>query len=176
MKIESVGASSLTEIRLSDIHNIGMNMVVNVRVGPEGAFVRHPRTQDAEGIREASYAFSEASQDLSGSGNYALSALQNISMAAGKNLDVNADRDIAVSAGGDTTTTIRGMTTHSSGKDHMQLVGGSMRIEAHEGLHLRCGASELILKPDGTILLNGRSLGQAFTDDIKLTATRIDLN
>jgi type VI secretion system secreted protein VgrG len=72
----------------------------------------------------------------------------------------------------------------TAGKNHSQVVGAKYRLDAHEGIHLRCGAAEIIMKPDGTVLINGKDMTTKMSGEIAetaggnmaLKAAKIDLN
>lgn len=57
-----------------------------------------------------------------------------------------------------------------------EVVGGVKTIDAHAGIHLRCGASEIRMHPDGTIKISGKSLLIEETETVRATAPSIDLN
>lgn len=63
-----------------------------------------------------------------------------------------------------------------NGSDHSHVVGGKLRIDAHAELHLRCGASEIVMLPDGVITIKGVKLNIEEDEAVKITAARIDLN
>lgn len=54
--------------------------------------------------------------------------------------------------------TVGGAILESSGANSSETIGGTKTIDAHEGLLIRCGKSELSMQPDGTISLKGVSL------------------
>jgi len=49
-------------------------------------------------------------------------------------------------------------------------------IDAHGEIHFRCGKSEILMKPDGTIEMKGVRLIVQEEEHIDLKAGRIDLN
>ncbi|WP_161974213.1 hypothetical protein [Rhizobium deserti] len=49
-------------------------------------------------------------------------------------------------------------------------------IDAHGELYLRCGKSEIIMKPDGTITMKGVKLVVEQDQHIDMKSARIDLN
>lgn len=183
-KVESIGAASLREVRLVDVHNIGMDMTVNVGTGPHGGFVRKPLTDNTQGIRMAAYNFEQTFPDMTGRGNYSLSATSGVSMSAGTTWQTNVGGETSLTYGASLAQSVQENVRETSGKNHSQLVGAKYRLDAHEEIHLRCGASEIIMKPDGTILINGKDMTTKMSGDIAETASgnitvkakKIDLN
>ena len=57
-----------------------------------------------------------------------------------------------------------------------EVVGKRKVIDAHDEILIRCGKSELRMKSDGSITLNGKKLDVTQSDTIALKAGRIDLN
>ncbi len=183
-KVESIGAASLREVRLVDVHNIGMDMTVNVGTGPHGDFVRKPLTDNVQGIGLAAYNFEQSFPDMNGRGNYTLNAASNIAVSAGTNMHTNVAGEASFTYGGSVSQSVQTDTRETTGKNHSQVVGSKYRLDAHQEIHLRCGASEIIMKPDGTIMINGKDLKTMMSGNIDetaggnmtLKASKIDLN
>ncbi|MEM6373361.1 MAG: type VI secretion system tip protein TssI/VgrG [Pseudomonadota bacterium] len=191
-KVESIGAASLREVRLVDVHNIGMDMTVNVGTGPHGDFVRKPLTDNPQGIRLAAYNFEKSFRELSGRGNYALTAASSIALTAGTTLTTNIGGEAALTYGANLTQTVQSNVRETAGQNHSHVVGEKYRLDAHSEIHLRCGKAEIIMKPDGTVLINGKDMTTTMSGNITedaggdisanasgnvaVKASRIDLN
>ncbi|SIO30987.1 type VI secretion system tip protein TssI/VgrG [Vannielia litorea] len=183
-KVESIGAASLREVRLVDVHNVGMDMTFNVGTGPHGSFVRAPLTGNSQGIRVAAYNFEKSFPDLSGKGNFTVNATSTIALSAGANWSQNVDGQASMTYGRNLSQTVRDNVRENTGKDHSHVVGAKYRLDAHEEIHLRSGAAEIRLKADGTIIINGKDLTAMLSGDTSVTSggkiglkgQRIDLN
>nr|WP_239030092.1 type VI secretion system tip protein TssI/VgrG [Nereida sp. MMG025] len=183
-KIESIGAASLREVRLVDVQNIGMDMTINVGTGPHGGFVRKPLTDNVQGIRLAAYDFEKSFPDLTGRGNYALTATSSVAMSAGTTWQTNVGGEATLTYGASLSQSVQENVRQTAGKNHSQVVGAKYRLDAHEAIHLRCGAAEIIMKSDGTILINGKdmatnmsgNISEEAAGDIALNASKIGLN
>ncbi|WOI33785.1 type VI secretion system tip protein TssI/VgrG [Tritonibacter scottomollicae] len=183
-KVESIGAASLREVRLVDVHNIGMDMTVNVGTGSHGGFVRKPLTDNPQGIRMAAYNFEQSFPDMTGRGTYSLTAASAIALTAGTTFNKSVGTSATLTYGENLSQTVQQSVRETTGKNHSQVVGEKYRLDAHKEIHLRCGASELIMKADGTILINGKDMTTTLTGNltdkaagsIKMNASKIDLN
>ncbi|MFP3385970.1 type VI secretion system Vgr family protein [Tritonibacter sp. SIMBA_163] len=183
-KVESIGAASLREVRLVDVHNIGMDMTVNVGTGSHGGFVRKPLTDNPQGIRVAAYNFEQSFPEMTGRGTYSLTAASAIALTAGTTFNKSVGTSATLTYGENLSQTVQQTVRETTGKNHSQVVGEKYRLDAHKEIHLRCGASELIMKADGTILINGKDMTTTLTGDltdktagsIKMNASKIDLN
>lgn len=54
----------------------------------------------------------------------------------------------------------------TTGKNHSQVIGEKYRLDAHKEIPLGCGASELIMKADGTLLINGKDMTTTLTGNL----------
>lgn len=183
-KVESIGRASLREVRLVDVHNIGMDMTVNVGTGTQGGFVRKPLTDNPQGIRMAAYNFEKSFPEITGRGNYALTATSSIAMSAGTSWQVNVGGEATLAYGASLSESVQTNVRQTAGNNYSQVVGAKYKLDAYDGIHLRCGAAELIMKPDGTIIVNGKDITTTMSGDINenaagsmtLKASKIDLN
>ena len=55
-------------------------------------------------------------------------------------------------------------------------VGTDFRLTAGDSITLTVGLSTLVMKKDGTIIVNGRTIDVVGSDHIQLDSKRIDLN
>ncbi len=168
-KVESIGAASLREVKFVDVHNIGMDMTVNVGTGPHGGFVRKPLTDNPQGIRVAAYNFEQSFPELSGKGNYTLTAASGIALSAGTTLHTNIGGEATLTYGASLAQSVQANMRETTGKNHSQVVGAKYRLDAHEEIHLRCGAAELIMRPDGTVIINGKDMTTTMSGNIEGT-------
>jgi type VI secretion system secreted protein VgrG len=81
-----------------------------------------------------------------------------------------------VTVGGGHTTNAGGPIFASAGADSREVVTKKKMIDAHGGIHLRCGKSEIIMKPDGVVTIKGTKLIVEEEQHIDMHAARIDLN
>lgn len=175
-KVTSVGGSSVTEINGTDIHHVGKSMTVNVGTGSEGDIVRGDLAENIFGIRSAGYYVSDLIPMMTSIGNYTVNASSAVMLnALGASFYTTAGASF-VSVGLDQTQNIGGAIRTSAGSDSSEIVAQKKMIEAHGEIHLRCGKSEVIMKPDGTITIKGANLIVEEEEKVKITANRIELN
>ncbi|WP_421687231.1 type VI secretion system Vgr family protein [Tritonibacter scottomollicae] len=166
-KVESIGAASLREVRLVDVHNIGMDMTVNVGTGSHGGFVRKPLTDNPQGIRMAAYNFEQSFPDMTGRGTYSLTAASAIAPTAGTTFYKSVGTSATLTYGVKLSQTVQQTVRETTGKNHSQVIGEKYRLDAHKEIPLRCGASELIMKADGAILINGKDMTTTLTGNLR---------
>jgi type VI secretion system secreted protein VgrG len=173
-KVLSIGGAALSEIQLSSVHNIGQNLTTNVGTGPAGDLVRGALTQSAFGIRQAGYFVSDMMPLMTGAGNYTLNAAASISLhALGSSIQNTAGASM-ISVGLDQIQSVGGTFRIAAGSDFNAVVGKKTMWESHDEIHLRCGKSEIIMKPDGTVTIKGTSLIVEEKELAKVTAKKIE--
>ncbi|MDD7973869.1 type VI secretion system tip protein TssI/VgrG, partial [Roseinatronobacter alkalisoli] len=173
--ITSVGGHLLLEVEKTSIANIGLNYAINVGTGPGGVVISGDERRDPYGLRPAAYALnSEATS--AGSGNYSLSANGAIRLDAGSSYSLDVDGSSMERVGQSITQNVATDLKVSVGNHSKEVVGGRKVIDAHQELMIRCGRAVLIMKPDGTITLNGHSLSIGQSERINMKSPRIDLN
>ena len=95
-----------------------------------------------------------------GAGNYALTVEKNKLEAVGL---------MSVS-------TVGTNSTEFVGNNHKLAAGNNITLTAGNQVTLACGKSTLVLKKDGTIMINGKHIDQTATTLIKLNADKVDIN
>lgn len=95
-----------------------------------------------------------------GAGNYALTVEKNKLEAVGL---------MSVS-------TVGTNSTEFVGNNHKLAAGHNITLTAGNQVTLACGKSTLVLKKDGTIMINGKHIDQTATTLIKLNADKVDIN
>ncbi|PRZ49789.1 bacteriophage T4 gp5 trimerisation domain-containing protein, partial [Tritonibacter scottomollicae] len=180
-KVESIGAASLREVRLVDVHNIGMGMTVSVGTGSHGGFVRKPLTDNPQGFRVAAYNFEQSFPEMTGRGTYSLTAASAIAPTEGTTFYKSVGTSATLTYGVKLSQTVQQTVRETTGKNHSQVIGEKYRLDAQKEIPLRCGASELIMKADGTLLINGKDMTTTLTGNltnkaagsIKMNASKI---
>ena len=172
----SVGGASVTEIQRTEIHNVGQNMTLNVGTGPAGDIARGGLLQDIRGMRPSAYFVEDILPLMTGRGNFTVNASSAILLnALGGSFHTTAGASV-VSVGLDQTNNVGGSIRVAAGEDSNEIIGKKKMIEAHEEIHFRCGKSEIIMKPDGTVHIKGTNLIVEEEEKAKITAGRIELN
>ncbi len=175
-QVVSVGGASVTEIHRSDIHNIGQSMTLNVGTGPAGDIARGKLIQDIFGIRSTGYFVTDMLPLMTGTGNYTVNASSAIMLnALGASFHTTSGASFT-SVGMDQTVNVGGSIRIAAGVDFSEVVTNKKMIEAHGEIHFRCGKSEIIMKPDGTIHIKGTNLIVEEEEKAKITASKIELN
>ena len=95
-----------------------------------------------------------------GAGNYALTVEKNKMEAVGL---------MSVS-------TVGTNSTEFIGNNHKQAAGNDITITAGNQITLACGKSTILMKKDGTIMINGKHIDQTAEKLIKLNADKVDIN
>ena len=173
--ITSVGGHQLVEIEKTSVSNIGLNYAINVGTGPGGVAICGEERQDPFGLRPAAYALNSDAIGA-GSGNYSLSVQGTIHVDAGATYNLDIDGAAMERVGQSMTTNVGDDLKVSVGGQSKEVIAGRKVIDAHEELMIRCGLAVLIMKPDGTITLNGHRLAIEQSGMIQLLAPIIDLN
>ncbi|MGL5009091.1 MAG: type VI secretion system Vgr family protein [Paracoccaceae bacterium] len=175
-KITSVGGARINETLLSVSENVGHNLTFNIGAGAAERVVTGNLASSVWGIAAAGYFVDDLAALSSGGGQFVVNASGSITMAADQSYVIDARHsfinDIGKSyvrtVGADTRVTTTGSNTDTTGTIKV--------IEAHEKIHLRCGASEIIMEPDGTITIKGLQLLVEEKSLMKVQAGKIELN
>ncbi|WP_417839249.1 type VI secretion system tip protein VgrG [Tritonibacter scottomollicae] len=165
-KVESIGAASLREVRLVDVHNIGMGTTVSVGTGSHGGFVRKPLTDNPQGSRVAAYNFEQSFPEMTGRGTYSLTAASAIAPTAGTTFYKSVGTSATLTYGVKLSQTVQQTVRETTGKNHSQVIGEKYRLDAQKEIPLRCSASELIMKAEGTLLINGKDMTTTLTGNL----------
>lgn len=175
-QVVSVGGASVTEVHRSDIHNIGQSMTLNVGTGPAGDIARGKLIHDVFGIRSSAYFVTDMLPLMTGMGNYTVNASSAIMLnALGASFHTTSGASFT-SVGLDQTQNIGGSIRIAAGNDFDEVVTNKKLIEAHGEIQFRCGKSEIVMKPDGTIHIKGTNLIIEEDEKTKITAAKIELN
>lgn len=134
-----------------------------------------PARDDPFGLRPAAYSIDAASTP-GGSGSFSVRSTG----AMRYETDASYSLDVESAA----RTRIGKTSTLNVGENHRVSVTGNSKetvgkrkvIDAHEEVLIRCGKSELCMKADGTITLNGKTLDIEQSTSASIKAGRIDLN
>jgi type VI secretion system secreted protein VgrG len=174
--VQSVGGASVREIERMDIQNIGQSMSINVGTGPSGDMVRGALTQDIFGIRGAAYFLKSMFSSMSGSGTYSVNAASTIMLNAALNSVHTTGGTSLVTVGMDHIQNVGGSVRLASGQNSEEVIHGIKTVEAHEAIYFRSGKSELRLDADGTITVKGVRMIVEQEETLKATAAKIELN
>ena len=175
-KVVSVGGAALTEVARSDTTNVGQNITFNVGTGPGGDVVRGDLAADEFGIREAGYFLQRTMSTMTGRGNFLVNAAGSVVVNAAMAATQTVGGANMVNVGLVHSLIVGGAIFESSGQNSSEVVQKIKTIDAHAGILLRSGASELHMSPDGTILIKGKALIVETSEKTKVTSGRIDLN
>ncbi|MVA72654.1 type VI secretion system tip protein VgrG [Agrobacterium vitis] len=174
--VQSVGGASVREIQRMDIQNIGQSMSINVGTGPAGDMVRGSLTQDIFGIRGAGYFLKSMFSSMSGSGTYSVNAASTIMLNAALNSVYTTGGTSLMTVGMDHIQNVGGNVRLAAGQNSDEVIHGKKTVEAHEAIYFRSGKSELRLEADGTITVKGVKLIIEQEETMKATAAKIELN
>jgi type VI secretion system secreted protein VgrG len=175
-RVSSVGAMSHFEVEQSHSENIGRNYTINVGTLGGSPIVGDALKSRLFGMRPAAYHLEATSGESLGSGHLSISSGSSISMSTTNSYSLEVTGISMSTIGVNETVNVGGSSFHSAGKDHRDVVGGKRMIDAHGEIHFRCGKSEIIMKPDGVVILKGTQFIVDEEDNIKMKAGRIDLN
>jgi type VI secretion system secreted protein VgrG len=175
-KVVSVGGAALTEVTRSDTTNVGQNMTLNIGTGPGGDAVRGGLTADEFGIREAGYFVQRTMPTMTGRGNFLVNAAGSVVVNAAMAATQTVGGANMVNVGLAHSLIVGGAIFASSGQNSDEVVQQVKTIDAHAGILLRSGASELHMAPDGTVRIKGKALIVEAAEKTKVTSGRIDLN
>jgi type VI secretion system secreted protein VgrG len=175
-QVVSIGGMSLREIEKSSTENVAQNLSINVGTGALGNIVSGQARQDTFGMRPAGYFLDQSLNEATGSGNFNLDAANSIRMNTATAFSVEVKGVMFTTVGQNHTANVGGSFFTSAGADNREVVGAKKMIDAHGEIHLRCGKSELVMKPDGVITIKGLKLIVDEEEHIDLHAARIDLN
>ncbi len=175
-QVVSIGGMSLREVEKSSTENVAQNLSINVGTGALGNIVSGQARQDTFGMRPAGYFLDQSLNEATGSGNFNLDAANSIRMNTAAAFSVEVKGVMLTTVGLNHTANVGGSFYTSAGSDNREVVGAKKMIDAHGEIHLRCGKSELVMKPDGVITIKGLKLIVDEEEHIDLHAARIDLN
>jgi type VI secretion system secreted protein VgrG len=94
----------------------------------------------------------------------------------GKNLNVSIQGDRTESIGKSASWDIKGAMTVIVDKDWVHEVKKNVTITAGDKILLTCGNASVLLKKDGTIEVNGKTVNVKATGDVKIKGAKIGLN
>ncbi|MDD7973798.1 type VI secretion system tip protein TssI/VgrG, partial [Roseinatronobacter alkalisoli] len=175
-KIVSVGGARINETLLSVSENVGHNMTFNVGAGAAGRVVTGRLATSVFGVSAAGYFVDDLAALSSGGGQFVVNASGSITMAADQSCIIDVTNSFVNDIGKSYIRTVGADTRVSSGGSSTDTTAKVKMIEAHEKLHLRCGASEIVMDPDGTISIKGLKLLVEEEALVKVQAGRIELN
>jgi type VI secretion system secreted protein VgrG len=175
-KIVSVGGMSLTEVELSSTQNVAQNLSINVGTGALGNLISGEARRDPFGLRPAGYFLSSSLNQGLGRGNLSIDAANSIRMNTSAAFSVEVSGVHVTTVGAAYTVNVGGAMFISSGLDYREVVARKKMIDAHGEIHFRCGKSEIVMQPDGTIRMKGVKLIVEEEEHIDMKAGRIDLN
>jgi type VI secretion system secreted protein VgrG len=133
-------------------------------------------TQDVFGIRGAAYFLKSMFSSMSGSGTYSVNAASTIMLNAALNSVHTTGGTSIITVGMDHVQNVGGNIRLAAGQNSEEVVHGKKTVEGHEAIYLRSGKSELRLDADGTITMKGVKLIIEQEETVKATAAKIELN
>ncbi|MGV2125565.1 type VI secretion system tip protein TssI/VgrG [Agrobacterium vitis] len=173
-RVVSIGGAAITEVQRTDIRNIGQSMAINVGTGPAGDIARGQLLENVFGIRSSGYFLTDTLPLMTGVGNFSVSASSTITMSSMAGSIHTTGGALFVSVGTDHTQNVGGTVRIAAGEDFDEVIHGRKTIDAHGELHLRCGKSEILMKPDGSILIKGIKLNVEQDANITMKSQAID--
>jgi type VI secretion system secreted protein VgrG len=175
-KIVSVGGMSLTEVERSSTQNIAQNLSINVGTGSFGNLISGEARRDPFGMRPAGYFLSHSLEQAVGRGNLSIDAANSIRINTTSAYSIEVSGVYLTTVGAAYTVNVGGAAFISTGQDSREVVAKKKMIDAHGEIHFRCGKSEILMQPDGTITMKGVKLIVQEEEHIDMKAARIDLN
>ena len=174
--VTSVGAMSHFEVEQSHSENIGQSYTINVGTSGGSPIIGETLKNRIFGMLSAGYHLEATNAESAGAGHLSINTASSIRMSTTQAHSVEVSGVYIATVGVSETINVGGSSFHSAGKDHRDVVGGKRMIDAHGEIHLRCGKSEIIMKPDGVVTLKGTKFIVQEEDHIDMKAARIDLN
>ncbi|WP_418648170.1 type VI secretion system Vgr family protein [Thauera butanivorans] len=102
----------------------------------------------------------------------AMAYLQNVGLGRMENVGLGYSLNVGMAM-----NTLVGLSqTSQIGIDKTTTVGQHLTLQAGESITLKVGASTLVMKADGTITINGKSIDVVGSEHIGLDSERIDIN
>ena len=173
--VASVGGDQLIDVEKSRNTAVGHSYSISVGTGPGGTMIDGTERDDPFGLRPAAYAIQTGSF-TTGKGSYSVRASGSMRLETDKAFALDIETASRTRVGKGATLNVGENYRESVTGNSKEVVGKRKVIDAHDEILIRCGKSELRMKSDGSITLNGKKLDVTQTDTIALKAGRIDLN
>jgi len=170
----SVGSNSTETIGVNHTQNVGAVQTISVgaaRIDTVGAAetrtVGGAQTQTVGLVRAVAVGAAQ-SHDIGASDSWSVGAGRTTSIGAADATTVGADQSLKV--GGKRSAEISAADSLKVGADMSVNVGASFTLEAADQITLKCGGATMVLKSDGTIVLDGKDITAKGSGKIKVDA------
>jgi type VI secretion system secreted protein VgrG len=179
----SVGSNSAETIGANHSQTVGAVQTITVgaaRVDTVGA----TETRTVGGAQVQSVGVTRSvdvgaaqSHSIGAADSWTIGAAQSISVAAGQTVSISADQGVSIgggqttSVGADRAATISGSDATDIGADGAMKVGGKYVLDVADEITLKCGSSMIVMKKDGTIVIDGKDISVTGSGKINVKAS-----
>ena len=164
---QSVGSSQTLSVANARSRTVGAAEVVGVR-GAQSVNVGAARSIVVAAAQSHALG-ADDSWTIASSQNVNIGSNQSVSIAADQSTSIGGAHSLAIT--GDSATKIDAGATIDVGADMGVNVGANLNVEAAEQIKLVCGDASLVLKSDGTIILDGKDIALKGSGKIKIEAS-----
>ncbi len=167
-EVESIGNSKFSEIGKDMNVQIGGNAVTAIGMAEVQLNAPRPMAAFDEGPLQLAYKVTLPEAPDATRGHYRLIVAQSMSEQIGTQSSRRIGDSASVSVGTSYTLNVGAKSGVSVGADSYETVGGGRYMHVAKEIDLRCGASRLLMKSNGDILIQGLN--------IRLRGSQIDMN
>ncbi len=179
-KVETVGHNRANEVTNNAFTVVGGDFSLFVGPSTKGTYTPGDSSSNTQGISAVAEGLGEGGPTGTGILNWTVDKDENvkigvnqtveigsdqkITIGKSQTLEVGTDQSITVSKGRtdsvakDVSTTIGDNESRSVGKDSSTTVGKTYTLSAGDSITLKCGASSITMKKDGTITIKGKDI------------------
>jgi len=171
----SIGSNSTETIGASHTQNVAITQTITVgaaRTDTVGAAevraVGAAQTQTVGGARAVTVGAAQT-HSIGGSDSLSVGASRSASIGSSDSTSVGGDQSVDVSGGRSTSTGKSDLT--KAGEDFGVTAGKNMVLEAADQITLKCGSASIVLKKDGTIVIDGKDITAKGSGKINIKAS-----
>ena len=150
----TIGASESLTVALQRTHSVGVNETITVGAAQEITV----------GAMQAVTVGANQTVSVGANQSTSVGAKQLTTVGADRSVDVGANQTVGVKSkasmtiGGDETRSVSGGRTSSIGKADAIKAGTTFTVDAADSILLTCGSASVLLKKDGTVVINGKDI------------------
>lgn len=171
----SIGVNSTETIGANHSQSVGANQTVFVKVARSdtvgAAETRHVGAAQTNtiGAERAVTVAAEQQHTIGKDDSWTVGGSQSITVGKDRSLSVSGKQDVSV--GEDGSVSIGKSLAETIGKDWSAKAGKTITLEATDSITLKCGKASLVMKKDGTIVLDGKDLTATGSGKINIKAS-----
>ena len=180
----SVGRNSLHSVRNNSESVVGGNFHMTIGGTSSTEQVSFADRTSIFGLKDMGYNLQSPYETFQSSGHYVIECSSNSYFSVGGNQSTTVVGKCYSNIGGDSFAVISGdRTVQTAGDDRrttsgdsIENVGGRKTALSNETMRLRVGDSQIVLEPDGTIVIEAENVRIDGRQSIQMKSPRIDLN